>query len=433
MGGTQPWLSEAEELLARSRAGLVTEQGRIEWPELLRRAREVAAELPGTPYGWVVPADGSVRSVVGLLAVGLADPAPRWLLGDPGRYGTGESFGDALWAAGSCCAAPESVEGVTYATATSGTTGTPKLLFGRPDALPDAVRLYAGGMPEYAGAEVFAACSGLDFAAAFYMVVMPAVLMARDLLLFAPNRWDVAARQLAGRPGVCLAAPALVVLGARATGGSTAKYGGTSIVPAGGGLTFERAERISAGFAGCGFLTMLGSTETGLLTVGREVRGDGHVGEPLPGKPVWLEDPDANGVGTMWTRGPDTRFAVTGGRLLTREDGATSAGDLAHPDASGTGFFLDGRADDLIKVDGVSVYSGAVSAAVRALAGVADAAVSVDRGGPVDRITIAVVGDTTEQRVREACAALPQPIVPHRVLVRTTAENAYNERGKVLF
>lgn len=428
MGEPRPWLSGAVDALANASSGLVTEHGRYGWPELLERARTLAADLPPAPYGWVVPADGSVRSVIGLLAVGLADPAPRWVLGDPGRWSNGEVFGDALWPATADCVPPDSVPGVSYATATSGTTAQARLLFGDPDTLPDAVRLYVDGMPEYAEAEVFAACSALDFAAAFYMTVMPAILLARDLLLFAPHRWDLAAAELDGRSGVCLAAPVLAALGGRAAAGGD--YRRLSVVPAGGGLTVSRAERISAGFTGCSFLTMLGSTETGLLTVGREVREDGHVGVALPGKPVWLRDIGPDGVGTLWTKGPDTRIAASDGRLLRTEDGAVSTGDLAHLDD--TGYFLDGRSDDLIKVDGVSVYPNAVAAAIRALPGVLDAAVSVDRSGPADRIVVAVVGDTTEERVRAVCGGLPQPVVPHRVTIGASETGAYSERGKVL-
>ncbi|WP_329061010.1 class I adenylate-forming enzyme family protein [Amycolatopsis sp. NBC_01480] len=430
MGEPQPWLSGAAEALATTRAGLLTEHGRYGWPELLAQARVLAADLPPAPHGWVVPSDGSVRSVIGLLAVGLADPAPRWVLGDPGRWGAGPALDETLWPAAASCVPPDPVQGPSYATATSGTTGEPRLLFGAPAALPEAVRLYTDGMPEYAGAEVFAACSALDFAAAFYMTVIPAVLLARDLVLFAPHRWDLAAGALDGRAGICLAAPVLAALGGRAAGGGD--YRGLSVVPAGGGLTAGRAERISAGFTGCSFLSMLGSTETGLLTVGREVREDGHVGSPLPGKPVWLTDIGGDGVGTLWTKGPDTRLAASDGRLLRDSDGAVSTGDLAHLDAAGTGYFLDGRSDDLIKVDGVSVYPNSVAAAVRALPGVLDAAVSVDRDGPADRIVVKVVGETTEDRVRATCGALPQPVVPHRVTITAGEAAAYSERGKVL-
>ncbi|MBN0043332.1 AMP-binding protein [Streptomyces actuosus] len=447
MGDSGAWLNRAEPVLRASRAGVVTERGRVPWPVLLRRAERLAAARPDAPQGLVVRPDAGEESIVALLAVGLMDPAPSWVLGDPARWaespvragppaasaGTATAPpagpGGVLLPAGPRAAPPPDAGGPTYATASSGTTGRPKLLFGRPHAMASAVELYVDGMPEYAAAEVFATCSAIDFAAAFCMVVAPALLLGRDLVLFRPSRWETAVAELAGRPGVCLAPPALAVLGARTAAGRRA-FRDTSFVPAGGGLTPQRAERISAGFPGCGFLTMLGSTETGLLTVGREVRDDGHVGAPLPGKPVWLEEIGPDGVGTLWTRGPDTRFAASGGTPVIRADGAVSTGDLAH--RAGDGFVLDGRTDDLVKVDGVSVYPREIVAAVVALPGAVDASVSVDRSAAGDRVTVVAVGDVTEEQVRDACRRLPTSVTPHRVVARPADRSAYDARGKLL-
>ncbi|MBB5924470.1 acyl-coenzyme A synthetase/AMP-(fatty) acid ligase [Actinoalloteichus hoggarensis] len=411
---------------------MVTADGRTSWRELIRRAEQLAARLPASPHGWVLPADRGEQTVLGLLILGMAEPAPSWVLGDA-RWADPDApwFEDLLRPAAEHAGppSPATAEPV-YATATSGSSGTPRLLFGHPHGLPRAVETYTSGLPEYAAAEVFATCSPLDFAAAFYMALIPALLLGRDLVLFGSGDWRLPARELAGRSGICVAPPALEVLGARSAQAG-ADYRGVSFVPAGGGLTIRRAERITAGFSGAGFLTMLGSTETGLLTVTRTVRDDGYVGVPLPGKPVWLDAVGADGVGMMWTRGPDTRFAARGGPLLVGPDGAVSTGDLAHRDRAHGGFVLDGRSDDLVKVDGISVYPGRVAAAVRAVDGAVDAAVTVERDGPVDRIVVVVIGTVDEEAVRAACAALPQPVVPHRVSIRPAVEGSYTARGKV--
>lgn len=268
------------------------------------------------------------------------------------------------------------------------------MLYGRPDTLCDAVRLYADGMAEYADAELFAACGESDFATAFHLIVLPALVLGRDLMLFQPRQWHSAATAFDGRSTVCLTTPSLALIGARVV--PTGKdYSGVCFVPSADGLTVERAERVAAGFPGCAFLNTLGSAETGLLTVSREVRDDGVVGEPLPGKRGWLRDIDEHGVGTLWTAGPDTRIAATGGTLTRAEDGAVSSGHLAHTTPDG-GFVLDGRADAPVRIDGVSVDPAEVVATLRGIRGVVDASVSVDRSGPDNRVTVVAVGDVTE-------------------------------------
>ncbi|WP_431910799.1 AMP-binding protein [Micromonospora carbonacea] len=431
MGQREAWLTGLPQAGTEGRGGVVTRSGRAGWDGLLAQARRLAADLPGTGVGgWVVPADRGVRTVLGLLVLGLATPAPSWVLGDPASWAEPDApgYADLLFPAASHAAAPPGASGATYATATSGSTGTPRLLFGHVGNLAPAVRLYTDELPEFAAAEAFVTCSPPDFAAAFYLMLLPALVLRRDLVLFRPSDWPFAAAELAGRPTVCLAPPALQVQGARC-GRPGASYRDTWFVPAGGGMTLRRADRVAAGFPGCRFLTILGSTETGLLTVSRQVRDDGYVGRPLAGKPVWLDGIAPDGVGTLWTRGPDTRFAARGGQLMTGPDGAVSTGDLAHPTPDG-GYVLDGRQGELVKVDGVSVYPNRIAEALRRLPGVDDVAVTVDRTGAADRLVLTVVGTADEAAVRAACAALPQPIVPHRVRCRADAR-AYTDRGKV--
>jgi hypothetical protein len=415
LGDNEPWLSGIADTLRRSRAGLITDQGRVPWRELVERAQEVAADLPPSPHGLVVPPDGGPQSLVAMLAAGLAEPAPSWLLGDPDRWGAGRPVDcAALAVAGPHTAPPPEVDGATYATAVPAATGQAKLLYGRPGALRDTVRLYTEGMPEYADAELFASCEPMDVAATFHLVVLPAVVLGRDLMPFRPRQWRAAAEAFDGRSAVCLSTPAHALLGARVASAGQ-DHSRVSFVPAGGGLTAERAERVAAGFAGCSFLAVFTTPETGVLTVTREVREDGAVGTPLPGKRVWLREVDETGVGTMWAEGPDTMIAATGGPLPRTADGAVGSGDLAHVDPVG-GFVLDGRVDDLVQVDGVSIHPADVVAALRDIRGVVDASMSVDRSGPTDRVTVEAVGDVTEDQVRRRLAALAVALVPHEVV-----------------
>ncbi|MBN6039743.1 hypothetical protein [Amycolatopsis sp. 195334CR] len=415
MGDNEPWLSRIADTVRRSGTGLITDEGRVSWAELVDRAWKIAADLRAYPHGLVVAPDGGPDSVVALLAAGLAEPAQPWVIGDPARWGTGEPIGGtALWAAGPQAAPPAEIDGATYATATESVTGQPQLLFGRPDSLHEAARLYAEGLPEFADAELFAACAPMDFAETFHLVVLPSIVLGRDLMLFQPRQWRAAGTAFDGRPVVCLTTTALALLGARAAP-EDRDYTGVCFLPSGGGLTPERAERVAARFAGCSFLNVLGSPETGLLAVTREVAEDGHVGKPLAGKQIWLRDVGEDGVGTLWTAGPDARIAASDGFLRRTPDGAVSKGHLAHA-VPGGGFVLDGQAGDLVELDGRSVDPAEVVAAVRGLRGVVDASLTVDRSGPAERVTVVATGDVTEEQVRRRLGALAVALVPHEVV-----------------
>ncbi|GAA1216980.1 AMP-binding protein [Prauserella alba] len=440
MGNNEPWLSRIVDSLDRSRAGLLTEHGRLPWPELVARARRTAAELSELPRGVVLAPDSGPGALVAVLAAGLAEPARSWVIGDPVQWGSAPASPTAApVSAHPRATPPPDVDGVTYATATSGTTGQPRLLFGRPETLADTVDLYVTGIPEYAEAELFAACTASEFATdlatVLHRIVLPAVVLGRDLMLFRPHQWHAAAAALDGRPAVCLTPPPLALLGSRAAS-ARHNYSGVRFVPEGGGLTTERAERVAAGFAGCSFLTLFGTTETGVLTVTREVRDDDYIGEPLPGKPVWLSDPGDDGernhgVGTMWTAGPDTRIATTDGLLSRSAEGAVGSGYLARPGADG-GFVLAGKADERVDVDGVSIDPGDLLASLRDIRGLVDASVSVDRSGPAGRITIVAVGDVTEGQIRRRLAARTAALVPHEVVCHPAQELSHSQRGKVL-
>jgi D-alanine--poly(phosphoribitol) ligase subunit 1 len=137
------------------------------------------------------------------------------------------------------------------------------------------------------------------------------------------------------------------------------------------------------------------------------------IGRPFPGMDVWIADPDDPArrlpdgqVGEMVIAGPQVALgyllapgATAGGSgvFLTLPDGraAYRTGDRGHVDPADGLFYWDGRGDRQIKLHGYRIELEEIEAHLRALAGIADAAVlTVDRGGHPDHLVAFVVANT---------------------------------------
>ena len=133
----------------------------------------------------------------------------------------------------------------------------------------------------------------------------------------------------------------------------------------------------------------------------------GSCGKPFDGMTVRVVDPDAGTpvstgeAGIIQIRGPHVMQGIC--RRSREEvftaDGYYPTGDLGHLDADGFLFF-DGRADDMFKVSGATVYPGEVEAALGAVPGVRAAFVA-NVGGRVG----AAVGCDGPITVAELCVA----------------------------
>ncbi len=128
----------------------------------------------------------------------------------------------------------------------------------------------------------------------------------------------------------------------------------------------------------------------------------GSCGRPFPGMQVRIADPDTGQpvppgtVGIIQLRGPHTLRGMCRRSLedLFTADGYYPTGDLAHLDDEGF-LFYHGRADDMVKVSGASVYPAEVEGALRGLAEVGAAFVTDVPGPQGNRIAAAVVCDTS--------------------------------------
>ncbi|GAA2694484.1 MULTISPECIES: type I polyketide synthase [Actinosynnema] len=129
-----------------------------------------------------------------------------------------------------------------------------------------------------------------------------------------------------------------------------------------------------------------GSTETcGSITVNWPTgpRVEGSSGLPVPGLAVRLVDPDtgldapAGAEGEVWVRGPSVMVGYHNRPEATAaalRDGWYCTGDLATRDESGF-HAVTGRIDDVVVRGGEKVHPAEVEAVLRAVPGVADAAV----------------------------------------------------------
>ncbi|MZG01472.1 AMP-binding protein, partial [Streptomyces sp. SID5614] len=152
------------------------------------------------------------------------------------------------------------------------------------------------------------------------------------------------------------------------------------------------------------------------------------IGGPIPGLTVHLLDdrlrPVPPGrVGAIYVAGDQVslgylgRPGLTAGRFVANPftaDGSRMyhTGDLARRTLDGELEFA-GRADDQVQLKGFRVELGEVESAVRELAGVVDAAVTVADSG--DHLVAHVVGEPPADLTALLAAKLPAHMVPGRV------------------
>ncbi|OBJ30545.1 long-chain fatty acid--CoA ligase [Mycolicibacter virginiensis] len=140
----------------------------------------------------------------------------------------------------------------------------------------------------------------------------------------------------------------------------------------------------------------------------------GSCGKPFAGMEVRIVDADTGAavppdtVGMIQLRGPHTLRGICG---RTREDvftvdGFYPTGDLGRLDRDGF-LFYHGRADDMFKVSGATVYPSEVEKALRSIAGVAAAVVTNVPDGERNRVGAMVAGDgLTIDALRSRCRDL---------------------------
>jgi malonyl-CoA/methylmalonyl-CoA synthetase len=183
---------------------------------------------------------------------------------------------------------------------------------------------------------------------------------------------------------------------------------------------------------GLEILERYGMTET-LLTLSNPLAGErrpGSVGVPLPSVEAEVRDPDSQGVGELFVRGPMLCRGYWG-RGAPRADGWFATGDLASVADDGY-VTIRGRRTELIITGGHNVYPAEVEAVLARHPGVSDVAVvGVPSEEWGETVVAFVVGEPDLAALEAHAAAELAPFkCPRQVrLVETLPRNAL---GKVV-
>lgn len=163
-----------------------------------------------------------------------------------------------------------------------------------------------------------------------------------------------------------------------------------------------------------GQFTMCASTEW--------LTHEGSVGRARTGRTITIDEPDAGGVGTIWTTAPSfARFEYWNDPHKTanawRAD-AFTVGDLGRMDDEGY-LYIEGRREDLIISGGVNVYPAEVERVLLEHPEVSEAAVfGVPDEDFGQRVCAAITGDADPVDVRAfARERLPGSHAPKQVVV----------------
>ena len=322
-----------------------------------------------------------------------------------------------------------------FATLTSGSSGQAKIPMGYGDLLELVALQYDQAMyqrifPGDPSLRGLATCLPLEYAAAFMMVVLPAMFTWQDLLIFPPHRWDLLLSRSRDASVVCIAVPALLAAAA-ASVASKVEAKQIAVICTAGYLARSRIESMQSKIAGIRLLTSYGASETGVMTLDENPDGTKfHVGRPIYGKPVWLIDVDGNGTGKIATAGPDCRdcYYARGSAELPLNC-ASGSTDLGHFDESGN-LYLDGRLDGGSKLRGITLYPKIIERHLLSHPRVVDARVTLNESG-LGYVEALVIGSATQQEIQAHCADLPENSRPTRIECVQDHSETYSSRGKL--
>jgi acyl-coenzyme A synthetase/AMP-(fatty) acid ligase len=273
----------------------------------------------------------------------------------------------------------------------------------------------------------------LQFSASFFMTVLPAIFFRRNLLVFPPHDWRSLCAVAQRERTVCLSVPSVTAAGSLSIPEAVSMSNAALLLGA-GYITHERVRTIRARFQDAVLLNIYGTAETGAISIDPDPGHSAHVGYPIPGKPVWLQNQDAEGVGLISTTGPDCRmFFWTAGSAFQTAAPVVSSTDYGHFDDAGH-LCLDGRVDEGEKLNGVIVYPRVIERHILQLDGVVDVRIRVSNNhGVGEQLTARVIGRVEEGAVREHCATLDEIQRPTRIecISEHDAERAYTNHGKL--
>lgn len=224
--------------------------------------------------------------------------------------------------------------------------------------------------------------------------------------------------------------------------GTPGLYAGLAKLPTAKALKVKRPRYLSAGSAlpestaeafkarwGVRIVPMYHTTETSTVACDRKEPRPGSVGKPIEGVDVRIGDAKlATGeTGPIWIKSksvsrasvPPIRArgeAVPVGAL--DDKGWLRTGDIGHADKTGR-IYLDGREDQLVKVDGKRVALGEVQDCLESFSKVQQAQVRVitdPLGGPMVVASVVVLGKCGAEEIIDHCARNLAPYkVPRRI------------------
>lgn len=419
-------------LKRRHSAGLTIGGLFTPWLDLYRQAQKRRASLDPKATYFIDPAAG-LESFVSLLAVLDLDCAVALWATPEEEEVDGAALAPALYRARASIDSDRPLWGVK----TSGTTGKSKMVLSHSDQLEAIALLYERSIFEdRLGVDRTASLATalpLQYSASFFMMVIPAMLLPRDLLVYNNFDWGPLLTQLRRRPFLCLSVPSAAQAGSLAMTRQQ-HSAGLHLLLGGGAITGARLDALRIALPDAAISNIYGTAETGALAIDVAPGHNAHVGAPIQGKAVWLENGDSDGVGTIASVGIDCRRYLWTMSTGLHDQGAIVRGfDRGQFDAAGN-LVLKGRVDDAVKLNGTLVFLNEIRAHFLALDAVVDVAAKVETDAKgIEFLNLTVIGAVDREAVAKKADQLPQGQRPrgYTVVHPKDAAARYSKHGKL--